>query len=300
MRKKIMVFFMFVLAFVYAWGPMLVGATEFNPLEGLSSVEINPSVYDPDANYMDLIMEVLNEGGPDAMQKGQVIEDMRNLKIDDMGLDAPKTTYFTTFSNTVEILHYMETGEELSQEVEVEETAAVEKEVIETKVPEPTPEPQPETEPKPKAAPKQEAAPQLGEGTEYNALVPEERTSSKSYTDDDLYWLSRAIYAEAGSHWIPDWVQQHVGSVVMNRAKDRRFANSIKGVIFQPGQYYCVKNGAIYYEPSAKAVANARYILENGPTLPAGVVGQSEFVQGQVYAQYYDQNLGSTTYFCYM
>ncbi len=120
------------------------------------------------------------------------------------------------------------------------------------------------------------------------------------YTEEDLYWLSRVINAEAGSEWLKDTFQQDVGSVVLNRTQDSRYPDSIKDVIFQKGQYECVSNGSIYKEPSAKSIANAKYILEKGSTLPKGVVGQSQFVQGEIHSTYFDPILGTTTYFCYM
>lgn len=120
------------------------------------------------------------------------------------------------------------------------------------------------------------------------------------YSDEDLYWLSRVIDAEAGSNWIPDWVQRGVGSVVLNRVASSRFPNSIKSVVFQSGQYHCASSGSIYRTPSTKSTNNAKYILENGSTLPAGVLGQSEHIQGIVHSTYYDPYLGTTTYFCYM
>ena len=120
------------------------------------------------------------------------------------------------------------------------------------------------------------------------------------YSEEDLYWLSRVINAEAGSEWLADSFQQDVGSVVLNRTKDARYPNAIKDVIFQKGQYECVQNGKIYDEPNAKSIANAKNILRNGSTLPSGVVGQSQFVQGEIYSKYFDPVLGTTTYFCYM
>lgn len=127
-----------------------------------------------------------------------------------------------------------------------------------------------------------------------------EEANKPAYSEEDLYWLSRVIHAEAGSSWIPDWVQRSVGSVVLNRVKSPRYAGSVKGVVFQSGQYYCVTNGAIYYTPSSQAVNNAKYLLENGSVLPDGVLGQSEHVQGTIHSQYYDPYLRTTTYFCYM
>lgn len=120
------------------------------------------------------------------------------------------------------------------------------------------------------------------------------------YTEADLYWLSRVINAEAGGSWMPDWLQRAVGSVVLNRVNAQWYPNSIEEVVFQTGQYACTTNGSIYEEPARKAVENARYLLENGSTLPAGVLGQSEFVQGEIYSTYDDPYLATTTYFCYL
>lgn len=119
------------------------------------------------------------------------------------------------------------------------------------------------------------------------------------YSDEDLYWLSRVISAEAGSDWLDDSFMQDVGSVVLNRVKHSKFPNSIKSVIFHQGQYECVTNGSIYKEPTEKAIANAKKILENGSTLPSRVVFQSQFVQGEIHSTYYDSVLDTTTYFCY-
>lgn len=121
----------------------------------------------------------------------------------------------------------------------------------------------------------------------------------KPYKAEDLDLLSRVVYAEAGCDWFPDWVQQAVASVVINRVKSKVYPNTIRGVIYQPGQYGCVSNGSFYASPSFKAIENARRILEYGSTLPAGVIGQSGAATGKVHSQYYDSVLGSTIYFCY-
>ena len=115
--------------------------------------------------------------------------------------------------------------------------------------------------------------------------------STKSYSQDDLYVLSHIIYAEAGNQ--NDECQLAVGSVVLNRVKSNKFPNTIYGVVFQKGQYSPTWNGAYYKEPSDRAVKNAKYLLENGSVIPAGVVYQAEFIQGPIYKQ-----IGNT-YFCY-
>lgn len=127
-----------------------------------------------------------------------------------------------------------------------------------------------------------------------------ELQSSKSYTEEDLYWLSRIISAEAGCTWIPDWVQIAVGSVVLNRVNSPLYPNTIKDVIFQPGQYGPAWSGMIYYEPQSRCVENAKYLLENGSQIPNNVFGQSGETWGkEIYAIYYDSVLGTTMYFTY-
>lgn len=130
-------------------------------------------------------------------------------------------------------------------------------------------------------------------------ISEEDNTYSTSYTEDDLYWLARVIYAEAGCSWFPDWVQQAVGSVVLNRMNDSRYANTVYDVIHESGQYGCVNNGSLYNEPSQQCINNAAYILENGSTLPSGVIGQNGDPYGEVYTSYYDETLGTTIYFTY-
>ena len=111
------------------------------------------------------------------------------------------------------------------------------------------------------------------------------------YDDDDLYILSHLIYGEAGGE--SDECQLAVGSVVLNRVKSSSFPNSIEGVVFAPGQYACTWDGNYDKEPSQRAIDNDRYLLENGSTLPDGVVFQAQFVQGEIYAEIDGE------YFCY-
>lgn len=111
------------------------------------------------------------------------------------------------------------------------------------------------------------------------------------YDEDDLYILSHLIYGEAGGE--SDECQLAVGSVVLNRVKSSSFPNSIEGVVFAPGQYACTWDGNYDKEPSQRAIDNARYLLENGSTLPDGVVFQAQFVQGEIYAEIDGE------YFCY-
>lgn len=128
-----------------------------------------------------------------------------------------------------------------------------------------------------------------------------EADSKPKYTEEDLDLLARIINAEAGCSWIPDWVQQCVGSVVLNRVKSPRFPNTIPDVIYQPGQYYPKGSSTLNLTPDARTVENARYLLEHGSILPDNVVFQSNLVAGSgIFKSYYDRWLGTTTYFCYL
>lgn len=132
------------------------------------------------------------------------------------------------------------------------------------------------------------------------AAIEEANRPKPSYTEEDLDLLARIINAEAGCDWIPDWVQRMVGSVVLNRVNSQYFPNTIREVIYQPGQYGPVYNGMINYTPSQRVIENARYVLENGSTCPANVTGQNGVISGGgVYTSYYDRILGTTIYFCY-
>lgn len=114
------------------------------------------------------------------------------------------------------------------------------------------------------------------------------------YTQAELDLLARLIHSEAGSSWLTDEHQLAVGSVVLNRVADSRFPNTISGVVYQRGQYACVPNGMINRTPSERAIKNAKYLLENGVTIPTNVVWQSQIKQGNGVWKYIQGH-----YFCY-
>lgn len=120
----------------------------------------------------------------------------------------------------------------------------------------------------------------------------------KTYTEADLDLLARLIYREMGCSWIPDEEQRKVGSVVLNRVASELFPDTIREVIYQPGQYAPAITGWLeIVEPDEKALENARWVLENGSILPEDVVFQSTSIQGEIHSSYYDPVLGTTTYY---
>ena len=103
---------------------------------------------------------------------------------------------------------------------------------------------------------------------------------AQAYSKKDLDLLARVVYAEAGSDWCSDEMQLLVANVVINRMRDRRFPDTLRGVVYQRGQYACAyKLGRV--KPNARAVKNAKRVLDGERFCPAKVVYQSEFRQGK-------------------
>lgn len=142
---------------------------------------------------------------------------------------------------------------------------------------------------------------QYGEAEEILEAMAQAEAPQAAYTQADLDLLSRLIYAEAGCTWIPDWVQRMVGSVVLNRVESQYYPDTIREVIYQPGQYAPTWDGSLQKTPDARTIENARYLLEHGSICPENVVGQNSIITGSgVYTSYYDQVLDTTIYFCYL
>ena len=115
-----------------------------------------------------------------------------------------------------------------------------------------------------------------------------------TYTNEELELLAHLIFAEAGSDWCSDKMQQYTGSVVLNRIASPYFPNNMYDVIYKKGQYSVTRTGAINKTPNERAYNVARFLLENGSVLPSNVVFQSQHIQGDgIYEKV--QNM----YFCY-
>lgn len=112
--------------------------------------------------------------------------------------------------------------------------------------------------------------------------------------DDDLWYLSRVIQAEAG--YCSEEMQEDVGSVVMNRLNDDRFPDTIPEVIEQPGQY-STASYLSYQNPTESALKVAKDLLKNGSKLPGYVIYQANFPQGSGTYKTLSTSY-STMYFC--
>ena len=83
------------------------------------------------------------------------------------------------------------------------------------------------------------------------------------YSSDELYWLSRIIEAEAGGEILEGKIA--VGNVVLNRVADKRYPNTIYGVIFdfKNGiQFTPAYTGTVYNTPSHESIIAAKMCLE--------------------------------------
>ena len=94
-------------------------------------------------------------------------------------------------------------------------------------------------------------------------------SADEYYNADDLYWLSHIINAESGNQPLQGKIA--VGNVVMNRAADPIFPNSIYGVVFQKNQFTPVKNGTINLTPNEESIVAAKLCLEGAVVLPTAL-----------------------------
>jgi N-acetylmuramoyl-L-alanine amidase len=122
-----------------------------------------------------------------------------------------------------------------------------------------------------------------------------ETETERSYSDDDVWYLSRVIQAESG--YCQREMMEGVGSVVLNRVADDRFPNSIPEVIQQPGQYSTL-SWLSSQTPTEEVMEVTIDLLENGSKFPPEVVWQANFPQGSGTYQTLSTSY-STMYFCY-
>lgn len=110
------------------------------------------------------------------------------------------------------------------------------------------------------------------------------QSGDEYYNEDDIYWMSRIITWESGNQ--PVAGQIGVGNVILNRIENSRFADTLKGVIFQPGQFAPAANGVVYGEPYDISVVCAKLVYEGYNT-----VGDALFFQ---VGRYWGSGMGSS------
>lgn len=115
---------------------------------------------------------------------------------------------------------------------------------------------------------------------------------------DDFVLLCKVIQNEAGSDWLPmDW-KMAVGEVLLNRVASSKFPNTLYDCVYQPKQYANkgAYNGMVLRNGNVAAAVN----LLNGKRYfyDPNVLFQAKGIQGPVAKAFYDPYLG-TEYFCY-
>ena len=106
--------------------------------------------------------------------------------------------------------------------------------------------------------------------------VPEENTTyltrlrsavisgEEYYDEDELYWLSKIIHAEAQGE--PFDGKLAVGNVILNRVESEEFPDTVYDVIFDDEhgvQFTPTVNGAIEQKPNAESVLAAKLCLDD-------------------------------------
>ena len=89
------------------------------------------------------------------------------------------------------------------------------------------------------------------------------KTASEYYREDEVYWLSKIINAEANGESLLGQIA--VGDVILNRVKSSLYPNTIYSVIFDKKygvQFSPTLDGRIYEEPSYTSILAAKICLE--------------------------------------
>ncbi|MBI9013171.1 MAG: cell wall hydrolase [Clostridiales bacterium] len=66
-------------------------------------------------------------------------------------------------------------------------------------------------------------------------VIPEELTYNRTYSDEDLYLLSKIVTVESGDKSLE--MALAIANTVLNRVKDSRFPDTVSGVIYQVDVY---------------------------------------------------------------
>ncbi len=89
------------------------------------------------------------------------------------------------------------------------------------------------------------------------------KNASGFYREDEVYWLSKIISAEARGESLEG--KMAVGNVILNRVRSKQYPNTIYGVIFDKKygvQFAPTANGTIYNAPTAESIIAAKICLE--------------------------------------
>jgi N-acetylmuramoyl-L-alanine amidase len=77
-----------------------------------------------------------------------------------------------------------------------------------------------------------------------------------TFSNQDIYDLARLVYGEARGE--PYVGQVAVAAVAINRLESNKFANTLRGVIYEPLAFTAVSDAQFYLEPNASALQAAK------------------------------------------
>ena len=98
---------------------------------------------------------------------------------------------------------------------------------------------------------------------EHSFVSENNQNTETKINENDLYWLSRLIYAEAVGQPLEGKIA--VGNVVMNRVRSKDYPDNVYDVIFDKKygtQFSPTENGSIYNEPDSECIEAAKKVLE--------------------------------------
>ena len=120
--------------------------------------------------------------------------------------------------------------------------------------------------------------------THYEPIAPD--YEARSFTQEEAQMLMRIAQAEAGNQGI--YGMMLIMEVVLNRAYDPSFPDSIKDVIFQEGQFQTVKNGVYFDVELSPEVHLALSEIEKGIPYDEEIIGFETVNNGKLLEQYFD------------
>ncbi len=131
-----------------------------------------------------------------------------------------------------------------------------------------------------------------------DALIDKSGSGEEKISFDDLYLLSKYIYAKAGSFRYSDELRMCVGEVALNRVASPEFPDTLLDVILDLGTDAApLSGGGGGGSPNAASVQAAMRLLLGERMMEPSVVWQTDEPVGEVYASFADKLTGFT-YFC--
>ena len=145
--------------------------------------------------------------------------------------------------------------------------------------------------------------PEAGHLAEYarNRQLAETGSGGPPVSFDDLYLLSRLIWAEAGGRGFSDEQRMCVGEVALNRVLSPDYPDTLEAVIYQGS--LSSETGTLAFnaaQPSRACVQAAMRLLLGERLMAPEVVLRSDHAQGRVYARFCRREGFDfvVTYFC--